>query len=818
MAYNRPGVTVTQVFAASAPALAAQALPCCAVGPAYQLVNDDAVGSYNGSEQAYAYAGAMPGSLVDAALLAADEEFPATKKPISLALKNVVLAILASQSTGSANGTAFTDATSGQFDDVVAGDILALTATTGVSIVAAQTNGVSTDTSGQRNRLTAGTAGQFANVNVGDSVIVTAGANTVTGTYTVTIKLSSSLLVLSANVNDGVGPSTNISYSITGNRGTAANFVVKTKVSANSLVLQSTVPGGLQAPVTYSIKRNLASTVVVDRLAAPAVTGFTADDAAATMPASYQVNGFDVLSASVFASYRALRTDLAAEVRSYANIAAIEAVFGTGQLLPSNPLGYALFVMKQNTVSAVNGLALGADFVDDELVAFVKSLDVLAMTEMYALQPLSFSPAVHSAFSTHVTQFSAPLKKKERVAVVNSRLITKELKQASQTTVTTLTSSREIVSTQVDGAGILASPAILNDATTDQFLNVAVGDTVTIVSGTGVTAGAYTVLSKQSSNQITLSANFITSGSPADIQYYIQRKDGLGANGINLYDRNATFISNGVAAGHFVVINSGSFAGRYKIGAVLSETELTLASAVLGVVTLQTAVSYKVDRDLSKDEQAEAIAGYSSSFANRRLVHTWSDNVAASVGTSVVDVPGYFASDTIVALTTGLPPQQGFTNFTVGGFLGIKHSNGYFTEDQLNTIADGGTLVFVQEGPQQPLLIRHQLTTDRSSIKFQEFSVTKNVDSIAKFMRRAYRGPSGRYNIVDTTLDYLKTVATASVKFLRDSTKVQFLGGQIRSGKLISIAEDTEQIDTVNLRFGLSVPIPLNYINITLEV
>jgi hypothetical protein len=349
-------------------------------------------------------------------------------------------------------------------------------------------------------------------------------------------------------------------------------------------------------------------------------------------------------------------------------------------------------------------------------------------------------------------------------------------------------------------------------------MNVSVGDSVTVVAGTGVTPGAYTVVSKQSSNQLTLSAPFITAGSPVDVQYYIQRKDGLGSDGITFYDRNAAFITNGAVAGHYFEILSGTYAGRWLIGSVDSDKQLSLAEPILGVVTLLAGVSYEVNRDLSKDEQASNIAGFSDSFASRRCVHTWPDVVQAPVGSDVYDIPGYMASATIAGLTTGLPTQQGFTNLTVSGFIGFKHSTKYFSDTQLNTIAEGGTLVFIQEGPQQPLLIRHQLTTDRSSIKFQEYSVTKNVDFIAKFIRNSFKSPIGKYNIVDTTLDYLKTVAQADISFLKDRTRLPFIGGNIRSGELKTLVEDPDQIDTVAMKFSFVIPIPLNYIDIELEV
>lgn len=815
MAYRRPGVTVTQEFAAAAPAIAALSLPNVAVGPAYHLVDNDALGTYSGAEQAYAYASQMPGSITDIAELAAGELFPATKKPISVYMQNTVVEVLPLATTGAGAGTAFSDATLDQFADVAVGDTVVITEHLNVAVIAPQTNGVSSDTAGIRDRLAAGTLNQFANVKAGDTVEVTGGTNTNIGTFTVLVKISSNTLKLNAEVNDGVGISANVAFSITGNRGTtnAGSYRVKEKLDNNNLTLESPLVE-VEAPLDYMIKRKLAGNVVVPR----STLGFSADTAAITVISGFTVNGFPVIAGNVFASYRSFRTDLASEVRSFGLISDIEAVFGVGQLVPANPLAYVLYIAKQNTASAVSGLGLSADYITDETLAFTKSLDVLAMTDMYACMPLSQLPTVHMAFKNHVVQLSEPDSKLERVVIFNSLLNTIGLVSDETVTSSAIIGARSIVPTQVDGAGVIASPSVLNDATADQFLNVRVGDSVVIASGTGVTPGTYTVASKQSSNQITLSANFITSGSPADITYYAVRKDGLGADGKTFYDRNATFITDGAASGHFLEILVGTYAGRFKIGSVTSEKELVLASAIAGVLTLQTAVDYKVTRDLSKDEQASNVAGYSHSFGSRRVCHTWPDIVKAPIGSTLVNLPGYCSAESVAALTTGLPSQQGFTNLSIGGFLGLEHSSKYFTEAQLNVIADGGTLIFVQEGPDQPLLIRHQLTTDRTSIKFQEYSVTKNCDFMAKVIRSNYEAAIGKYNIVDTTMDYLKTVAQGLISFFKDGTKRPFIGGNIRSGSLAKMEESPTQIDTVLIRFAFQIPIPLNYIDIVMEV
>ena len=125
MAYRRPGVTVTQVFVGLAPALAAFSLPGVAIGPAYQLVNDDSLGNYLGLETTYSYLSKQGGAIVDLEELASDEQFPATKKPVVVVLEDVYSEVLDEQTeTGYGSSTSFADDTASVFADVLPVNIL----------------------------------------------------------------------------------------------------------------------------------------------------------------------------------------------------------------------------------------------------------------------------------------------------------------------------------------------------------------------------------------------------------------------------------------------------------------------------------------------------------------------------------------------------------------------------------------------------------------------------------------------------------------------------------------------------------------------
>ncbi len=196
---------------------------------------------------------------------------------------------------------------------------------------------------------------------------------------------------------------------------------------------------------------------------------------------------------------------------------------------------------------------------------------------------------------------------------------------------------------------------------------------------------------------------------------------------------------------------------------------------------------------------------------------TWPDVLAVSVNGVATKVPGYFAGPVLSGLTAGLPSQAGFTNLLVTGFVGRENSDDKFSDTQLDAIAGGGTMIFLQPVPDAALQIRHQLTTDVSTIYFQEFSVTKNVDLIARFFRGLYQPFLGIYNITDGLLDLLKTRGEGGIAFLL-AQRAPRVGAPLRGGQLTRIEESSLQPDTVEIDIDINVPLPLNNIKLTLLV
>jgi hypothetical protein len=735
MAYRQPGVRLTQEFSNLAPALALFSLPNVNVGPAFQVLADDVVGSYAGLSVSVSYLGKIAGAIVDARL---PNPSDLLDYPVIPSLKNLTVVWKASAATGS----------------VAVADL---------------------------RKLTDSVSGAFASVQTGDKIVVTAPLG-VAGTYSVTEKVDNE----------------NIKFD---------------------------VPfASAQATVTYSITRAVAGPVVI-----PADTvGMLIDPNQVTIPAALtyldpvSLTTKVILSAQISLKYRALRTEYSTYLKEYKSVSELQADFGIDQIVPENVVVYAAYLALQNSVTATNILELGQEYLtlNDEVLAHQKALDILKITKMYAINLLTQVPVIHANYKSHVNGMSTADKKKWRV-VVSNRTIKTVLMVAD--TQTTSAGSSIIVAPATDGVVLIADLDKVSTVVANGFSDVKVGDKMVVTGGTNAVAGTVEVIAKISSVKVQLSAP-VASGSSSNIAYSVDRLDGMSPDGSEINFQAGAFITSGASTGMFVKVLSGSTGtpiGRFKIASVVSQTRMTLfpvAGPVAGTSTF-SAVSFQIDRDMTKAEQAAFIKTYSQSLGSRRVVMVWPDVCKVLVSNAAKKVPGFFLGSSVAALTTGLPTQQGFTNLGVSGFVGVEHSSIYFDDDQMNDIADGGTMIFAQEIlDESQVYIRHQLTTDRSSIKFQEYSVTKNVDFISYFIVQQSGKYIGQYNIYEGLFDDLRLNAQSIISFLKDNTRVPKFGGVITKGSLSDLRADPTQIDTVLQVYSMTIPIPLNNLDIRLIV
>jgi len=284
---------------------------------------------------------------------------------------------------------------------------------------------------------------------------------------------------------------------------------------------------------------------------------------------------------------------------------------------------------------------------------------------------------------------------------------------------------------------------------------------------------------------------------------------------IVIKDSNAQFLSNGVDAGHTISIYEGGIPVEYIVEDVISEDMLLVDNANpvdTAIFTLDSETyTYEISKKLDKTMQAYDVRDASASFSTSRFVHVWPDVCVIDD----VELPGYYLACTVAGMAAGLPSHQGFTRISIGGVGGLKHSNDYFNASQLDIIADGGTFIFCQENPSAAPYVRHQLTTDMSTIEFREFSFVKNFDYVSYICKDVMESFLGQYNITPATLALLDTALKATLESLR-LYSLPKIGSPIIGYDVTSVTQLDDIRDRVEIYAEVDFPYVLNTIGLHL--
>jgi hypothetical protein len=263
---------------------------------------------------------------------------------------------------------------------------------------------------------------------------------------------------------------------------------------------------------------------------------------------------------------------------------------------------------------------------------------------------------------------------------------------------------------------------------------------------------------------------------------------------------------------------------EYTVGALLSNTTLKLSTALSAPVTIPTKV--EVWHDYSVQEMANAVAAISTGFANRRMYHVF----PSRLGAFGVIQTSEFAAAAVAGLCSSVPPQQGLTNIELNGFDDLPMVYSTFNREQLNWMAENGTMIIMQDVAGGEIYIRHQVSTAASdgNLNTTELSITKNLDSISYYFAERLAPFIGRYNITPELLTVLRTQIQDGLMYLGSFTSVGLLGPQIilsgdpATGISGTSIERVEQhptlLDHVIAVVNVRLPYPLNVIELHLVV
>jgi hypothetical protein len=436
-------------------------------------------------------------------------------------------------------------------------------------------------------------------------------------------------------------------------------------------------------------------------------------------------------NAPLYVGYKALRLDVTAaagvpQLLLFNNTDEVAALIGP--ISPENPLAYALYCGFLNAPSiqlAALGVAdVSADAPNGTLEAYEQALGFLGRKEVYSLATCSQDRVIADLVGAHVTTFSGADQGKERIGLCNLKLPTeKEPKLAISGNMTiesvgggkyelTFTDDTLNVVTALDGK------ADANGNTISASVGQDYGPEVGLFLDRGGDAFRWLITKIVSATTVQIDTTNL---------YLPGQGPGTGGNGDAYFQTDSSHLSSFEVDGELCSVNirqaaidKSRAAGRLALCETLAE-----------------------------------IAGGPGGYQNQRLFLVLPERVIMPVNGTKASVPGYYISAALAAMCGQLPPQQSFSNYPLVGFMGVEGSSDIFSEDEMATAASGGILWVVQDTEGAPLLVRHQLSTDTSSVVAQEMSIRRSVDVYAKAIRNQIRGRVGRNNITKTFLQAL---------------------------------------------------------------
>ncbi len=223
-----------------------------------------------------------------------------------------------------------------------------------------------------------------------------------------------------------------------------------------------------------------------------------------------------------------------------------------------------------------------------------------------------------------------------------------------------------------------------------------------------------------------------------------------------------------------------------------------------------------VVRAATKRDQADYVAAQSSAWNSNRF-YSFPGNVTIPVDGIDRELPGYYLLCSVAGQIAGLAPQQGLTKNTVPGVSNIVHGNFYFNQEQMNIMAEAGTILYAQNAQGTTPYCRHALSTDMSVLEYRELLKVKNWDYLSYYFKGILEPFLGQWNInKDTITNVRQTVVSASEQLkLR---KLPRVGAPLVDYNIVKLEQSATSKDAMDIQIDVAIGDPNNYMNLYLVI
>jgi hypothetical protein len=279
---------------------------------------------------------------------------------------------------------------------------------------------------------------------------------------------------------------------------------------------------------------------------------------------------------------------------------------------------------------------------------------------------------------------------------------------------------------------------------------------------------------------------------------------------------NANWIAVGVQPGDIVrYLFSVSWGEptyqEFVIAEVVAEDTLLLVAGPDAPIS--TASKVEIWHNNTKDQQAADLGRQAGAYASSRVKAVWPD-IISSGG---VAMDGYYLCCALAGLRSGVVPHQGMTNLQIAGFDDVSRTTTYFSSAQLNVMAGDGTWIVTQE-PDGRVKTRHAVTTDNSDINHREEMVFANLDSMAFVYLFQLQPFIGVTNVTPSNIARLRVEIVSVTEWLKTNGYTETLGSQLIDGVIVELHQHAILLDRVVAVIDLTLPYPLNNIELHLVV
>ena len=461
-------------------------------------------------------------------------------------------------------------------------------------------------------------------------------------------------------------------------------------------------------------------------------------------------------SFSVYIAYQADRADLSGRVLTINDTT--DLVDQLGEVNSSNPLAYGVSLALANSGgTSVHAIALDPSI--SESLGHTQATELAQAQRIHQLVPLTQQLSIHATYLTHASAMSTPESGNWRAAMTNCAIPTEDY--------------------------LYGQPGSSDGSDDDIYPDL-------LKSGT--LAGADVTLSRGESAPLVF---------PGD--YIVAAVEGTDAYGETIftytYSDDITSIS-----GSNVVLDSADWFNEDG-----SAGTAPPADGVTGFIY------FYIARPATKQGQAEWVASQAETWSSNRMWMFPGDVLIPNENGLDEELPGYYLMAGLAGFISGTPAQQPITSIAIAGISDLLHGNFYFTEAQMNIMAEKGTLLYAQNAQGTTPFCRHGLTTDVSILEYREILKVKNWDFLSYYYKDILDPFIGTWNITPDTIQTIRqTVISASEALL--IRKLPKIGAPLLSYDITTLEQSTTSADAIDLIMGVAIVNPNNYTNVHLQL